>query len=166
MKKFLLLYKILFLSLPAFAQVVITPGTQWVNSGNVIVNMNNLDIINNGSLSAGNSNFKFTGNVANNIGGSAATSFYQIEIAKASNSKVTLQSQINVASKVSFTTGFLDLNQQNLMLASSALLINEGENSRIIAPNGGEAIITVTLNAPNAVNPGNLGATITSAANF
>ena len=166
MKKFLILYKILFVSLPAFAQVIITPGVHWVNNGHVVVNLNNLDMINNGNLSAGNSNIKFSGTGSNNIGGSTATSFYQIEIAKGPNGKVTLESEINVAGQVSFTSGFLDLNQHNLTLASTAALNNEGENARIIAPNGGEAIITVTLNAPNAVNAGNLGATITSAANL
>ena len=166
MKKFLLLYKILFLSLPAFAQLTIAPGAQWVNNGSVIVSVSNLDLINNGTFSAGNSTMKFTGNTSNNIGGSTPSSFYQIEIAKNSNSKVVLLSQISVGSEVNFTSGFLDLNQQNLLLAAAAIFNNEGENARMIAPNGGEASITVNLNAPNAVNPGNLGATITSVANL
>jgi hypothetical protein len=166
MKKFLLLYKILFVSLPAFAQLTIAPGAQWINNGSVTVNLSNLNMINNGTFSAGNSTMKFTGNTSNNIGGSSANSFYQIEIAKNSNSKVVLLSQINVGSQVNFTSGFLDLNQQNLFLAAGAIFNNEGENTRMIAPNGGEAIITVNLNAPNAVNPGNLGATISTIANL
>ena len=166
MKKFLILYKILFVSLPAFAQVTITPGAQWVNNGNVNVNVNNLDVVNSGNFVSGSSTVKFTGNGTNNIGGSSPISFYQVEIAKTANSKMVLLSDINVANQVSFTSGFLDLNQHNLMLASTAMLNNEGENTRIIGPNGGEAIITVNLNAPNAVNAGNLGATITSAANL
>src|SRR5436190_13465109 len=162
MKKFLLLYKILFLSLPAFAQLTISPGIQWVNSGNVTVNLSNFDWINNGNFSAGNSTIKFTGNTGNNIGGTSAISFYQIEIAKSPNSKVVLLSPISVGGHVNFTSGFLDLNQQNLFLAAGAIFNNEGENTRMIAPNGGEAIITVNLNAPNAVNPGNLGAIIST----
>ncbi len=166
MKKYLLLYKILFLSLPAFAQLSISTGTQWVNSGNVNVNISNLGMVNNGSFSAGNSIIKFTGNTVNNIGGNSATGFYQLEIAKAANSKVVLLSNINVDNQVSFTSGLLDLNQKNLTLASTAVLNNENENNRIIAPNGGEAIITLNLSAPNAVNAGNLGAIITSASNL
>jgi hypothetical protein len=166
MKKFLLLYKILFLSLPAFAQLSIPSGTQWVNNGNVTINLSNLDLINNGTFAAGNSNVKFTGNVNNNIGGNVASSFYQIEIAKSANVKMVLSSNENVSNQVVFTSGLLDLNQKNLSLASTAVLANENENNRIIAPNGGEAIITLNLNAPNAVNAGNLGAVITSAANL
>ena len=166
MKKFLLLYKILFVSLPAFAQLTISPGANWVNSGNVTINLSNLDMINNGNLSAGNSTIKFTGNNSNTIGGSGANTFYQIEIAKSPNSKVALLSQITVGSQVYFTSGFLDLNQQTLLLAPGATLNNEGENTRMIATNGGEAIITVNLNAPVAVNAGNLGAIISSSANL
>jgi hypothetical protein len=166
MKKFLLLYKILFVSLPAFAQLSISSGTNWMNNGNVIVNLSNLDMNNNGNFSAGSSTMKFTGATNNTIGGSAANSFYQIEIAKGPNNKVSLLSQINVASEVYFTSGLLDLNQQNLLLAAGAILSNEGENTRMIAPNGGEAIITVNLTAPNAVNAGNLGAIISSSANL
>jgi type IX secretion system substrate protein len=166
MKKFLLLYKVLFLSLPAFAQLNISPGTQWVNTGNLTINLSNLDMINNGNFSAGSSTIKCTGNTNNSIGGSSPNSFYQMEIAKSPNIKVVLLSQISVANQVYFTSGLLDLNQQNLVLAASATLNNEGENTRMIAPNGGEAIITVNLNAPNAVNAGNLGATISSTANL
>jgi hypothetical protein len=166
MKKFLLLYKILFVSLPAFAQFNISPGTQWVTTGNVTINLSNLDMINNGNFNAGGSTMKFTGTTDNKIGGSSAISFYQIEIAKSPSSKVALLSQISVGSQIYFTSGFLDLNQQNLLLGPDATLTNEGENTRMIAPNGGEAMITVNLNAPNTVNAGNLGAIITSAANL
>src|SRR5215831_13286815 len=134
MKKFLLLYKILFVSLPAFAQLTISSGTQWVHSGNVTVNLSNLDMINNGTFVAGNSNVKFTGNANNNIGGNAATSFYQIEIAKSASIKVLLGANVNVNSQVFFTSGLLDLNQKNLTLAGAAVLTNENENNRIIAP--------------------------------
>lgn len=166
MKKYLLLYKILFLSLPAVAQLTISSGTQWVNNGNVIINVNALDIVNNGSFTAGNSIVKLSGGTGNNIGGSSATTFYQLEIAKGANSKLFLLSNINVDNKVNFTSGLLDLNQKNLTLASTATLNNENENSRIIAPNGGETIITLNLFAPTAVNAGNLGATITSSSDL
>lgn len=43
---------------------------------------------------------------------------------------------------------------------------SESETSRITGDNGGVVTITQTLNAPSLVNPGNLGAIITSAQNF
>jgi hypothetical protein len=45
-------------------------------------------------------------------------------------------------------------------------LQDETESSRVIGPNGGEVQITKTLNAPSAVNAGNLGAVITSSVNL
>src|SRR5215471_12704846 len=113
MKKFLLLYKILFLSLPAFAQLTISSGTQWVNNGNVTINLSNLDMINNGTFVAANSNVKFAGNANSNIAGSMASSFYQIEVSKSANGTVLLESDVNVSNQVIFTAGLLDLNQKN-----------------------------------------------------
>lgn len=165
MKKYFLLYKILFLSLPAFAQLTISPGAQWVNNGAVTINLNDLDYINNGTFVTGNSVMKFSGTNPNNIGGNSSLAFYHLEIAKTGN-KVSLLTDVSINNKVTFTSGLLDLNQKNLVLAASAILNNEKETSRIIGPNGGEVLITVNLNAPNAVNPGNLGAVITSGANL
>jgi len=51
MKKFLLLYKILFVSLPAFAQLKISSGTHWVNSGHANLVVSNLDFVNDGNFS-------------------------------------------------------------------------------------------------------------------
>ena len=163
MKKYLLLYKVLMFSLPAFAQLNIPSGTQWVNTGNVTINVSNLDIINKGAFSAGTGVVKFTGNTTTNIDGTSAVAFYQMDVAKTAGSKLMLLSDVNINNQLNFTSGLLDLNQKNLTLASTAVLNNENENSRIIAPSGGEAVITLDLNAPNAVNPGNLGAIISSA---
>jgi hypothetical protein len=71
-----------------------------------------------------------------------------------------------VSKKVQFVSGKLDLNNQTLTLGSNAYLQDETESSRIIGPNGGEVQITKTLNAPSAVNAGNLGAVITSSVNL
>src|SRR6266404_854184 len=114
MKKYLLLYKILFLSLPAFAQLTISPGTQWVNNGAVTINLNNFDYINNGTFVTGNSVVKFSGTNLNNLGGNSPVTFFHLEIAKTGNNKLSLLSDINISSKVTFTSGLLDLNQKNL----------------------------------------------------
>src|SRR5438045_4062530 len=163
MKKYFVLYEILLLSLPGFGQITISSGAQWVNNGNVTVLIQNMDMANNGSFKAGTSIMKFLGNTDNTIGGSSPTTFYQVEISKGPNNKIILLSNINVDNQVNFTSGFLDLNQKNLTLASAATLNNENENTHIIASNGGEAIITLDAGAPLALNAGNLGAVISSA---
>ena len=69
-------------SLPAFAQLNIPSGTQWVNTGNVTINVSNLDIINKGAFSAGTGVVKFTGNTTTNIDGTSAVAFYPMDVAK------------------------------------------------------------------------------------
>ncbi len=166
MKNYLLLLITGIASNLTFGQLRINPGVQWVNDGAAVIVLNNIDLINDGTITAGGSIVKFTGNLNNMIGGSAATSFHELEMAKASSNKVTLSNNITVGNRVVFTSGLLDLNQHDLTLASIAYLANESENSRVTGINGGEIIITLPLNGPIASNPGNLGAVITSASNL
>ena len=166
MRKYFLLYVLSLITLKNFAQVTIANGTQWVCTSNLTMVVNDLDFINNGTFTAGNSLVKFIGNGDNNIGGNSVTSFYDMEIAKASNKKIFLLTDANLDHQLNFTSGLFDLNQKTFTLASTAFLNNENENSRMTGLNGGEALITVTLNAPNSINPGNLGAVLTTSANL
>jgi hypothetical protein len=166
MKKYFLLYKILLLSLPGFAQLTISSGTQWVNNGAVTVTIGDLNFANNGTFVPGNSVIKFGGDSMNTIGGNSLITFYELQIAKNGNKSLSLLSNININSKVSFNSGLFDLNQKNLILAANAILNNESETSHIIGPNGGEVSITMNMNKPNNVNAGNLGAVLTSNSNL
>ncbi|MFZ1785466.1 MAG: T9SS type A sorting domain-containing protein [Ferruginibacter sp.] len=148
------------------AQLMITPGAHWVNNGAAFVVLKDMDIINDGTIDAGGSVVKFTGTASNLIGGSGATVFHEVELAKAGSNKVTLLNSIDVSKRVIFTSGLLDLNQHVLTLAEIAYLYNESENSRITGLNGGEVVIRMPLDAPAGINPGNLGAVITSASNL
>ena len=166
MKKYLLLYKILFLSIQGFGQLNISTGAQWVNSGNVAVNIQNLDMINNGTFIAGNSSIKFTGNQNSSISGTGMPLFSIIEIAKTNNAKVLLERNIGVGSFINFISGQIDLNNNNILLDPTAYIAGESETNRIIGANGGFVEITQNMNAPASINAGNLGATITSSANL
>ena len=166
MKKYLLLYKILFLSIQGFGQLNISTGAHWVNSGNVTVNIQNMDIINNGTFTAGNSSIKFTGNQNSSISGTGMPLFSIIEIAKTNNTKVLLGRNIGVGSSINFISGQLDLNNNNILLDPAAYIAGESETNRIIGANGGFVEITQNMNAPASINAGNLGATITSSANL
>jgi hypothetical protein len=165
MKKYFILYKILFLSLPGFAQLKISTGARVVNSGNVVINIQNLDMNNDGTFTPGSGKVKFTGDDGNYIGGSATTSFNELEIAKTNNTLV-LFSNVNVNSRVNFVSGMIDLNQKTMTLGNNAVLNNENENSRITGLKGGEVVISTNLNKPNNVNPGNLGAVISAGTNL
>jgi hypothetical protein len=166
MKNYLLLLMLGFVSSSTLGQLKITSGTQWVNEGAVVVVLNDIDLVNDGTVMPGNSTIKFTGNTATIIGGSTPVSFHDLEMAKTGSNKISLSANIFVARQVLFTSGLLDLNLHNLTLASSAYLQNETESSRVTGTNGGEVIITLPMDAPAASNPGNLGAIITSASNL
>lgn len=166
MKKNFILFGLVLIGLKNFAQTTIAVGTQWVNTGSITIVLQDLDFINNGNFTAGNSLVKFAGSSDKNIAGSSVTSFYDIEIAKTANKKIFLQTNAGLSHQLNFTTGLFDLNQKTFTLAGTAFLNNESESSRMTGLNGGEAVITLTLNAPNSINPGNLGAILTTSSNL
>jgi len=166
MKKYFLLYKILFLSITGHAQLTITPGANWVNNGNITVSLQNMDFVNNGAFIAGSGSMKFTGNQNSNISGISLPSFNIVEIAKTNGVKVSLTTNCSVGSSINFISGQIDLNNNNILLNSSAFIAGESENNRITGSNGGFVEITQDMNAPASVNAGSLGATISSSANL
>src|SRR6187549_439932 len=166
MKKYLILYKLLFLSLGGYSQLTITSGTQWNTTGNTTVVLQNMDLVNDGSISAGTGSFKFTGTQTSMINGSSMPLFSIIEISKTNNAKVLLGRNISIGSSINFISGQLDLNNNNILMTPVANIAGESENNRIIGPNGGFVEITQNMNAPASVNAGNLGATISSNANL
>jgi hypothetical protein len=107
--------------------------------------------------------FVFTGTANDSISGTMSPLIDVLEIAKSPTAKLSIGQNVNIGTAVNFTTGNIDLGNANLLLQSSALLKNESATSRLTASGNGYAGITVTLNAPNAVNVGNLGAVISSA---
>lgn len=149
-----------------FTQLTIGTGAQWVVTSNAAVVLQDLNLINNGTITPGNGKFKFTGSANSRISGSTSSSFQTIEVAKTNNTSVELQSDINIASGISFTSGLLDLGNNKAFLAPLANVSGETENSRAISNGTGYIEITQTLNAPNNSNPGNLGAILNSTANL
>lgn len=166
MKKILLLYKILLLGVPGIAQLTISNGANWINNGNVTVTVQNMNLVNNGNFTAGTSSVKFTGNQNSAINGNSLSLFNIFEVAKTNGTKVLLNKNISINSSLNFISGQLDLNGNNILMNSSAMIAGESENNRIIGANGGFVEITQDMNAPASVNAGNLGATITSIANL
>jgi hypothetical protein len=148
------------------AQLVIEPGTTFTLAGNVQLTLQNTDLVNNGSFTAGTGQTTFTGNAVSAISGSQPIQFFGLEIGKTGASSVLLQRPIGVSQRVLFTTGFLDLNSFDADLGATGSLAGEQENSRITGANGGQVISSVLLDAPAGANPGNLGAILTSSKNL
>ena len=166
MKKFLILYKLLLVSLVGHCQLNINAGAQWVNSGNTSVVLHDMSLVNDGSLIAGTGSFKFTGSQNSTISGNGLPLFNILEISKDNNAKILLNRNISVGSLINFISGQLDLNNNNILLSPIANIAGESEINRVIGPNGGFVEITQDMNAPASVNAGNLGATISSSANL
>jgi Secretion system C-terminal sorting domain len=150
------------------AYLHLTSGTNIKLDSGVVVDLYNTNLIVDGTLqqSPGDGTFLFTGAMATTISGSSLPVFDKLLVARGTGNTLSLQHPVSVVSQVVFTSGLLDLNNNNLNLGSTGLLMNESDSSRIIGPLGGEVIATATLNAPSAANPGNLGAIITSSQNL
>jgi type IX secretion system substrate protein len=162
--------KILFLciSLSCLALVkaqLVNNGSITV-SGNALISLQDCDWVNNGTFEAGTGEVLMNGNMASSISGTVSAAFYNLTIGKSAGTGINLLTDIAINNMLNFQGGLLDLNGKNILLASTASLTNENENSRITGPAGGFVEIIQSLNAPASAGPGNLGAIITSSQNL
>jgi hypothetical protein len=160
---------LLLMLLPAYtvlAQLTISPGAQFFINGNIELTLQNTDLVNNGSFAAANNVTTFRGDVSSSIGGSQPIQFNQLSLRKANNSSILLQRNIGIGQRITFTSGFFNLNGFDVDLGTTGILDGEQESTRITGPNGGEVIFTANLNAPGGANPAVLGVSITSAQNL
>ena len=156
----------LFASFQLKAQLLITPGAEFYMSGNAQLTLQNIDLVNNGLFTPGTGIVSFTGNTSSAISGTQPIQFYELAINKTAGTSVLLQRTIGITQQISFTAGFLNLNNYNADLGTTGLLNGEQETSRIIGSNGGQVLFSTTLNNPVSVNPANLGAIISSSQNL
>jgi hypothetical protein len=159
---------LLFTSLQLFlsAQLVITNGAVFKLTGDATLTLQDMDLLNNGDFNQTAGTVRFTGTGNNSISGTALTRIHIMQMAKTGVAQVQLQRTLNINSLLSFTSGIVNLNNNNIELEPTALLSGETESSRITGTTGGYIQIISTLNAPASANPGNLGAVITSSQNL
>ena len=163
MKQYIFIFVNIIFSLSTAAQLSIQSGATLYLGSNALIGLQDINLVNNGIITvAPNSRFSFTGTTNSEISGSQQPAFNELEIAKTGTNKLLLQRAIDVNGKIVFTSGLIDLNNNNINLGNTAFLENENENSRVIGANGGQLIFVTTLNAPASANPANLGAVITS----
>jgi hypothetical protein len=171
MKKFLSITFLLCGTIPLSAQVVIEDGALFTTGGAAIVTLDNMDLDNNGELTQGpGGRFIFSGSGTNTIQNSGSLSqplFDTLIIAKTGTGKLVLQETVNIRSAVKFSSGIIDLSGRQIRLQPGAVLLGESASSYITdTAQTGYVETVVNLNAPSSVNPGNLGAVITSAQNM
>lgn len=166
MRQFILL----LLTIPAFAraQFTVQNGATISTTGNATITLQDIDLVIDGSISqqAGDGVWVFTGSGDNTISGGGNPFFDRLQIAKSVSARLILLQNISITGGVYFSTGLIDLSGNHIILQPAASLNSENENSHITGSNGGYVEVTSNLNAPAAVNPGNLGAIITSGLNL
>ncbi|MEM7366968.1 MAG: dockerin type I domain-containing protein [Bacteroidota bacterium] len=144
----------------------ISSGTYLVAKGQPQMVLQNTSLTNDGQFSADSSYVRFSGTGTDSIVGSTQTSFFGLGLDK-SSSELLLGQAIQVDDSVYFLAGNLELNGNDITLGTDGGgLSGESESSRVIGASGGEIVKVLILNAPSGVNPGNMGATITSALNM
>lgn len=167
MKKIIYVFAACIFPFSASAQLIVQSGATLYLSGNALVVLQDVNLVNDGTITvAANGRFSFTGSANSSISGSQHPAFNELEIAKTGPNKLLLQRAIDVNGKIVFTSGLIDLNNNNINLGNTSFLENENENSRVIGSNGGQLIFNTTLNSPASANPANLGAIITSSQNL
>ncbi|MCP3932047.1 MAG: hypothetical protein GY705_23490, partial [Bacteroidetes bacterium] len=146
----------------------ITGNNVKVNGTTSIV-LNNTQFVNNGTFDAATGTVSITGtgtDAQSAIGGTSTTTFYNLTINKSSNG-IQLGNSIQIDNQLTMTSGNLDLNGSNITLGSAnGTIASESASSYIHGSAGGEVIKVVDLGAPSDENPGNMGASISSAANL
>lgn len=150
-----------FIVYTSYSQLQLSSGLSWKSNASTYVVLDNLGLQHDMATASLDNIFKFTGSTDVSINGNTLPSFTTIQLAKNGTSKLILQRNISALS-ISFQSGLIDLNNNNIDLGTTGQLNNETEASHIIGPNGGYVQVINTLNAPNNSNAGNLGAIISS----
>ncbi|QEC43601.1 T9SS type A sorting domain-containing protein [Pseudobacter ginsenosidimutans] len=146
-------------------QIKITAGTSLRTSKQLqLVLSQGMDLENNADLQLPTLQVLASGTADSRISGTGMLTIGQLQINKQAGSKLILEKDCSIAGEVNFVEGFLDLNDHTLHLQPNAILKNEQAGSRIIGNNGGTVQITINLEQPSNLNPGNLGLIISTAA--
>ncbi|MFK8102993.1 MAG: T9SS type A sorting domain-containing protein [Saprospiraceae bacterium] len=171
MKKLIFTFPLfIFCSAFSFAQGNIEIGTnaQMILNGDIHLVCKEMKVVNNGTLVPGSASnvavisASFPANVS--IGGASPINFHKLEIQ--TTQPVVLDQNITVNNTLTFSSGQLDLNGNLLSFGTNGSIVSEAMGQSIIGSIGGTANAAGDLDAPSAVNPGNLGMTISSDANL
>jgi hypothetical protein len=166
MRKFIVTLLFLPLCFLGRSQLHIQSGAGVKITGDVLITFDGMDITNNDAATDFSSAvLRFKGTATTSISGTGTWVIKKLVLEK-TGAQLNLAVPVQISSQLQFISGKLDLNNQVLTLAPGASMEGESENSRVTGAAGGWLQTTVSLNAPSSINPGNLGATITSSQNL
>lgn len=145
--------------------IIISPGASLVinGSGNIVIN--NGSLLNDGTFIAGTGTVSVTGSSNQTFSGSSTLGFYNLRLNKSAGD-LSLARSLVIGNSLELNLGVLDLNGFNIDLGSTGNVLGENASAYIKSSSTGYLIRSVNLNAPTAVNPGNIGIELTSGANL
>ncbi|MBN9379265.1 MAG: T9SS type A sorting domain-containing protein [Chitinophagaceae bacterium] len=147
-------------------RLIITGGTTLSVSGSNMV-LNNTDLQCDGTFNASNATVTVTGSNSTSVSGAGSPLIGVLNLNTSAASTLTLNTLLQVSNTLQFQNGLIDLNNHQLQLTGSGVLQGESETSRITGVTGGAVTVSATgVNNPLQLNPGNLGAVLTSGANL
>lgn len=153
--------------LPVQAQLKVSSGASVTLSGAVGVTVQDLDVLSEGTVTAGSASFiRLTGSQPKELSAASPLALSTLIVDKAGAGKVTLGQHLEITGGVQLVSGLLELNGYTITLEPGAALSGESASGRITGVAGGYVETTVDLNAPVEINPGNLGAVISSEADM
>lgn len=109
-----------------------------------------------------NASYIYNGTDAQTFGDGLPASVKSVEVVNAAG--VTLMNDLAVTGSLKVTNGDLDLGGKTISLTGSATLTETAGNT--VKGTSGKITASANLNAPSSVNPGGLGAVISSSANL
>jgi hypothetical protein len=160
-----LLLPLLFPS-PAFSQITVGSGYQFVNKGNIV--LNNLGITNNGTFTDAAGTITFTGTANSTIGGTGTTTtFNNLTINKTINTVgLVLNNNVTLNGTLTLTTGDFDVYNKTLTLGSSATISGESNDNWLKSTaSTNKGTITTTRNLTGSITGytfGNIGVSVTT----
>lgn len=119
---------------------------------------------NNTAFNHNGKNVTMNGDVAQTINGNSVTAFNTLTVDNSSTG-IILNQSININATIVLTNSNINLNGYNITLCPTCYVSGESNTGRIYGTSG-YIQITQDINAPNSLNPGNLGAILTSESNL
>lgn len=169
MKQIMLLFLITGWVTNAFCQntLGISGGAQLHSSGGAFIVLHGSNLVNDGILQTDDAGIVlFTGSKNSSFSGMGHTQLGHLRLQLENTNTLDMQSDVYITNEVNFSGGRLNLNDAAILLGSTGTLNGESETSHAFTQGVGTIQAIRALNAPAGVNPGNLGAVISSASNL
>lgn len=147
-------------------KLIVNTGTTLKVSGNNLV-LQNTDLQCNGTLDASAAALLIIGPNNSSISGAGSKTVQTFTLNTSSSTTLSMLGALTIMGALNFQNGLIDLTSQQITLTPTGSLQGESESSRTITSSTGSVTTTRTgITAPSQYNAGNLGASITSAANL